>query len=98
MRNILHDWPDETSQIILSHLRDAMGEDSCILIDEMVLPNKGTNFQAMQLDFTMMAALSAMERTQKQWMKLLDSAGLKVANTYTYTESLQDSILVCVKK
>ncbi|KAB8293050.1 hypothetical protein EYC80_007410 [Monilinia laxa] len=55
-----------------------MGPDSAILIDEMVLPNTGTSSQAMSIDFTMMAALSAMERTQSQLEKLLDSACLKV--------------------
>jgi len=98
MRNILHDWPDEKSRVILQHLRDAMGPDSAILIDEMVLPDSGTNFQAMNVDFTMMTALSAMERTHNQWVKLLDSAGLKVIKTYTYTESLRDSVQVCVPK
>ncbi|KAF7860549.1 uncharacterized protein EAF02_010783 [Botrytis sinoallii] len=71
MRNILHDWPDDKCKIILDHLREAMGPNSAILIDEIVLPNSGTNFQAMNIDFTMMAALSAMERTQSQWEKVL---------------------------
>ncbi|TGO91271.1 hypothetical protein BPOR_0033g00110 [Botrytis porri] len=77
MRNILHDWPDDKYKIILDHLREAIGSESASLIDEMVLPNSGTNFQAMDIDFTIMAALSAMERTQSQWEKGLDSAGLK---------------------
>lgn len=75
-----------------------MGPNSAILIDEMVLPNSGTNHQAMSIDITMMAALSAMERTQNQWEKVLDSAGLKVLKTYTYTESLRDSVQVVVAK
>ncbi|KAM0134956.1 hypothetical protein ACHAO1_005389 [Botrytis cinerea] len=98
MRNILHDWPDDKCKIILDHLREAMGPNSAILIDEMVLPNSGTNHQAMSIDITMMAALSAMERTQNQWEKVLDSAGLKVLKTYTYTESLRDSVQVVVAK
>ncbi|RAL64632.1 hypothetical protein DID88_001665 [Monilinia fructigena] len=62
MSNILHDWPwpDDKCKIILTHLREAMGPDSAILIDEMVLPSTGTSSQAMSIDFTMMAALSAM--------------------------------------
>lgn len=75
-----------------------MGPNSAILIDEMVLPDSGTNHQAMSIDITMMAALSAMERTQNQWEKVLDSAGLKVLKTYTYTESLRDSVQVVVAK
>lgn len=98
MRNIIHDWPDNECKVILSHLRDAMGPDSLVLIDDMVLPNKGTNFQAMQLDLNMMAGLSAMERNEKQWAKLIDSAGFKIVQTYLYTESLKDCVLACVPK
>ncbi|KAA8566481.1 hypothetical protein EYC84_009043 [Monilinia fructicola] len=64
MRNILHDWPEDKCKISLTHLRKAMGPDSAILIDEMILPNTGASCQAMSLDFTMMAALPAMERTK----------------------------------
>lgn len=75
-----------------------MGPDSAILIDEMILPNTGASCQAMSLDFTMTATLSAMERTKSQWVKLLDSACLKVAKIYAYTESLRDSVQVVVAK
>jgi len=96
MRNILHDWPDDRCRTILSHLRDAMGPDSFVLIDEMVLPNESASLSAMQLDMIMMASASSMERTEQQWIDLLDSVGLEIAHTYVYTESLKDSILACV--
>lgn len=75
-----------------------MAPDSFILIDEMVLPPKGTSYQAMQLDLTMMAGLSSMERTEKQWNALLESAGFEIAGTYKYTESLRDTVLAVVPK
>lgn len=98
MRNILHDWSDEKCKDILSHLREAMAPDSFVLIDEMVLPSKGTSYQAMQLDITMMAGLASKERTEKQWVILLDSAGFSIAERYVYTESLRDTVLACVPK
>jgi len=98
MRNILHDWPDDKCVDILSQLSGAMGPDSFLLIDEMVLPSKGASLQAMQIDMTMLAGLSSMERTEKQWTALLDSAGFQVTRTVVYTESLRDSVLVCVPK
>ena len=69
---------------------------SVILIDEMVLPDTGAPWQATQLDITMMSALAAIERTRKEWFELLKSAGLKVVEMYTYTKSLQDTIIALV--
>ncbi|PCG98857.1 O-methyltransferase, family 2 [Penicillium occitanis (nom. inval.)] len=96
MRNIMHDWPDDKCRLILKHLIDAMGPDSFILIDEMVLPNSGVHWQMAQLDMLMMAVLAARERTHEQWSKLLESAGLKINNIYTYTDTLKDSIIEAV--
>ena len=96
MRNILHDYPDDKCKVILQLTKEAMGADSFILIDEMVLPDQRIHWQAAQLDIAMMSSLSAMERTKKQWYKLLESAGLKIVQICTYTEELQDSIIVAV--
>lgn len=98
LRNILHDYPDDKCRAILKNLIDAMGKDSLILIDEMVLPDSNVPWQATQLDLTMMIALASVERTKEQWYQLLDSAGLKIVKINTYTISLQDSIIVVVPK
>ncbi len=96
MRNILHDYPDDKCRIILRNTIAALGKDSVILIDDMVLPNSGVHWQAAQLDITMMTALASMERTKEQWYALLESAGLRICNIWTYTTSLKDSIIEAV--
>ncbi|MCJ1261206.1 hypothetical protein MMC22_001070 [Lobaria immixta] len=98
LRNVLHDYPDDKCRAILKNLVDAMGKDSSILIDEMVLPDSNVPWHATQLDLTMMAGLASVERTKEQWYHLLDSAGLKIVKIYTYTISLQESIIVVVPK
>jgi demethylsterigmatocystin 6-O-methyltransferase len=98
MRNILHDYPDDKCLAILKNLESAMSKDSVILIDDMVLPNSNVHWQATQLDLTMMASLASVERTSAHWQALLDLAGMKVINIYTYTLSLQDSIIAAVPK
>lgn len=98
LRNILHDWPDDKCVAILKSLIPYMDKDSRILIDDMVLPNTGVHWQAAQLDLTMMAALGSVERTKEQWYALMESAGLKILHIYTYTTSLQDSVIVAVAK
>ena len=77
---------------------DIMDKDSVIPIDEMVLPNKGAHWHQIQVDLLMMAWFAAMERTERQWYSMLDAAGLKVKQIYTYTPELRDSIIVAVPK
>ena len=98
LRNILHDYPNDKCVTILNNLKDAMGKDSLILIDDMVLPDSQVHWQATQLDLTMMCALASMERTAEQWKALLDAAGLKAQKVYPYIELVQDSILVAIPK
>lgn len=83
LRSVLHDWPDTQAIQILSNIRDAMADDSMVLINEKVLPEKGvTLFEAM-LDWQMMACLAAAERTEAQWRELLQKAGLEVVRIWT---------------
>ena len=98
LRNIMHDYPDEKCIIILQQIMKAMNSSSVIAIDDMILPNCGASWRAAALDMTMMASMAAMERTEKQWLALLDAAGLKMKKRYTYTEELQDSVILAVPK
>lgn len=96
MRNIIHDYPDQKALIILKNTKAALGPDSVILIDDMVLPNEGVHWHATQYDMVMMTSLASMERTKAQWESLLEKAGLKINNVYTYTSGLRNSIIECV--
>ena len=73
-----------------------MGQESRILIDEMVLPDSGVHWQATQIDLTMMSALASRERTREQWYALLEAARLKIERILPYTFPLQDSVIVAV--
>lgn len=75
-----------------------MGKDSVILIDEMLLPDKNVHWHVTEIDLTMMTALASIERTQSQWAALLDSVGLKISKTFTYTPSVYESIMVIERK
>lgn len=84
--------------LLLHQTLTAMDHDSLILIDEMILPNQGTHWHATLSDINMMASLAGMERTERQWIALLDSAGLKVQQICPYTVKLRESIIVAVPK
>ncbi|KAK9444222.1 O-methyltransferase B [Metarhizium brunneum] len=96
MRNIIHDYADDKAIVILKNTITAMAPDSVILIDDMVLPDCGVPWQATQIDLVMMSTLASQERTHEQWFSLLSKAGLKINKIYTYTASLQDSIIEAV--
>ena len=72
----------------------AMSSESVILVDDMVIPDRGADWRATQLDMTMMSGLAGVERTEKQWHILVAKAGLRVKRICTYTPELRDSIIV----
>ncbi|KAL9608903.1 MAG: hypothetical protein Q9167_006284 [Letrouitia subvulpina] len=94
MRNVLHDYPDDKCVTILQNTSGAMGEDSQLLIDEMVVPTKGAHPQATQYDMAMMACLAAIERSEKQWLALLEAAGMKLVRIVTYNNLTGQSIIM----
>lgn len=95
---MLHDWPDDKCQIILKHIIDAMAEDSIILVDDMVPPNKGVPWHVTQIDLTMMAAAASLERTEAMWQDLFDSAGLKILRRHVYTPGMYETVTALVPK
>ncbi|KAF1952680.1 S-adenosyl-L-methionine-dependent methyltransferase [Byssothecium circinans] len=78
LRSILHDWDDAK---ILK-----------VLINEFAIPNRGASAFAMRSDFMVMALAGAVERTEKQWNALLNSAGLKIDQIWT-AEPESESII-----
>ena len=78
LRNMLHDWNDEKSEVILSSLRKAMAADSVVVLDEMLIPAQGATEGQMMFDVTMMACVGAMERSEKQRRRLGESTGLRL--------------------
>ena len=90
----MHNYPEDKCIIILKNIMAAMRSDSVILVDEMIIPNKGAHPHATSQDMVMMTTLASMERTQKQWSALWQAAGLKVLQTTTYNETTGESIQV----
>ena len=98
LRNIIHEYPNKKATVILRNLVAALAEDSVILIDDMVIPDINAHWHATQLDISFMAGLASVERTREAWYELIESAGLKINQICTYTASLRDSIIECVKE
>lgn len=77
---VLHDWPDEQCRKILSTQKDALVKGySKILINEIVVPDRGAGWYEMGVDMIMMTCLSATERTETEWRSLIESSGLSLS-------------------
>lgn len=78
----LHDWPDSDCLLILQHLAAAMTPGvSRLLISEIVMPVGPVDIQTAWSDINMLT-FSGVERSEKQWRELLDSAGLRIASMH----------------
>ena len=83
---IPYSWPDEQSLVILKHIAEAMKPGySKLLINDIVLPDKGATRFATQSDINMMALLAAVERSEGQWRALLERAGLRIVKVWQGT-------------
>ncbi|RYP09610.1 hypothetical protein DL764_001152 [Monosporascus ibericus] len=98
LRNVLHDWPDAKVVEILTSIKAGMTKDSVVLIDETVLSECCAPWRAVQQDVEMLAVFSASERTEAEWRKLIDEAGLATRDVRRYTEEYEDTVIVAALK
>ncbi|KAK1730003.1 O-methyltransferase [Colletotrichum acutatum] len=95
MHSVLHDWTDDVCGSILSRVTEAMKPGySKLLINENVIPSIGADWQATALDMMMMTLFSSRERTEEQWRKLLEPAGLKIVKIWSAGEGVE-SLIEC---
>ncbi|KAJ4253408.1 hypothetical protein NW762_010566 [Fusarium torreyae] len=93
MHNVLHDWEDKQASQILKHLADAMEPGySKLLIHESLVSTIKPLARVTTSDITMMACLSAKERTEAEWRQLIESAGLKVLKIWRPLQSVESII------
>lgn len=74
-----------------------MAEDSLLLIDELVLPDRGAHRYETQLDLTMLAMLNAEARTETHWKQLLSEVGLEVKSIVYYEDDAREAVIMAKK-
>lgn len=98
MRYVLHDYSDEQCrEILLNTVLSMTRGYSKLLIYEFVLPDVGAPLFASLLDINLMAVLSGMERTERQWVALLDSVGLEIVHIRKCGDSSEGLIEATLK-
>jgi hypothetical protein len=82
IKSVIHDWNDEKSRVILSRVREAMRDDSPLLVIEVLAPERlqGSPLEGLIIgsDLNMMLMTGGKERTEREYRLLLESAGLRV--------------------
>lgn len=95
MHSVLHDWPDDVCASILARVKAAMKPGySKLLINENVIPPTDANWQATGLDMMMLSLFASKERTEADWRKLLEGAGLKIVKVWGHGEGVE-SLIEC---
>ncbi|KAF9697583.1 hypothetical protein EKO04_004422 [Ascochyta lentis] len=83
MKFILHDWSDELCLKLLKNVTAGMKKGySTLIVEDFILPVRGAALLPAMWDMQMMALLSAMERTERQWRSLFERAGLDIEGFY----------------
>jgi SAM-dependent methyltransferase len=76
---IIHDWDDERSTRVLRNCREAMAEQSRLLLIETVLPDRIASEPAgAGLDVHMLVLTGGHERTESEYRALLASCGFQL--------------------
>jgi hypothetical protein len=81
LSNIVHDWSDEDALTILRGLRDAAPDGATLLLFEFVLPEDAGEFDASDIDVSMLALVGGRERTLAEYADLLEQTGWRLERT-----------------
>ncbi|KAF7586172.1 hypothetical protein BBP40_009328 [Aspergillus hancockii] len=82
IRRCLHNWPQHSVVQILKNVSGAMdAERSRLLIEEIIIPDQNAGVEEGWMDLIMMS-IGAQQRTLKQWVTVLNLAGLEVSHVY----------------
>ena len=71
-------------------------EVSRILINEMVVPEKGASMDNTAFDMIMMAMFSARERGERKWRELIAGAGLKLVKFWSSPLAVESVIEIAL--
>lgn len=85
LHSILHDWGDEDGVKILENLVPALKKGySKVLFNEIVISEEKPILAATAMDMMMLAHFAVRERTEAEWRRIMEKAGLRIVEIYTY--------------
>lgn len=78
LKNVIHDWDDDTSEAILANIAAVAPRSATLLLVEQVIPDHDREFMGKWSDLEMMVMGDGLERTAGQYRKLLQNTGFRV--------------------
>jgi C-methyltransferase len=78
LKNVIHDWGDDTSEAILANIAADAPPTATLLLVEQVIPDHDREFTGKWSDLEMMVMGDGQERTAAQYRKLLQKSGFRV--------------------
>jgi hypothetical protein len=78
LKNIVHDWDDETAIAILRRCREAIVDTGKLLVIERVIRPANEPDPAKFLDLTMLVMLGGRERTAEDFERIYAEAGFRL--------------------
>jgi hypothetical protein len=97
LKMILHDWSDAECVKILSNIRKASIGPARVFIVEHVVPEHHMPHFSKLFDIHMMCWGTGQERTEAQYLSLLEQAGWKPTGSY-YPENRQMGVITGVRR
>lgn len=93
LKTILHDWSDQHASEILRQLKPALTPGySRVLINDVIIPSKKPDWKATGEDVAVMCIVGSVERTEAQWEKVVNDAGLSLVKFWTAPKALEGII------
>lgn len=81
LSRILHDWNDDAATAILRNIRRAMPAHARVLVIDSLVPEGDTPHPSKMTDMIMLALHEGRERTETEFARLFDHAGLRLTDT-----------------
>lgn len=78
LKSVLHNWRDPDAQRIFECCRRAMSPGARLLIAERVVPANGRPSEAKLFDINMLVVVGGRERSEAEYRRLLEAAGLRL--------------------
>jgi hypothetical protein len=78
LSGVIHDWDDGDAITILDQCRRAMTPNGKVLVVETVLPEADASAFGALLDLNMLVMTGGRERTEREYRRMFDAAGLVV--------------------
>jgi hypothetical protein len=80
MSRVLHDWPDEKAELLLTNCRKVMQAGGMLLLVEGVMPEGVPPPSRAWVDLVMMVVTGGRERTKSEWRSLLGKTGFTLTD------------------